>query len=236
MMRTPVSTVPPVRFDTLVVHLLGGFRVAVGARAIPDKEWRLRKSRSLTKLLALAPGHQLHREQLLELLWPELSPSEAAHNLHQTLYMARRTLQPGARKPDRFLLLHEESIDLAPDGGLWIDIEAFESAAALARRRKDVESYRVALDLYGGELLPVGRMGEVSDIVDAVIYLRVPLEVVLDRVSHRFSCPRCGATFTRQSTSSLASTTCDNCGETLVQRPDDHPDLGSPRTQHRRPA
>jgi len=157
MMRTPVSTVPPVRFDTLVVHLLGGFRVAVGARSIPDKEWRLRKARSLTKLLALAPGHQLHREQLLELLWPALSPAEAAHNLHQTLYMARRTLQPGARKPDRFLLLHEESIDLAPDGGFWIDIEAFESAADLARRRKDVESYRAALDAYGGELLPEDR-------------------------------------------------------------------------------
>ena len=156
-MSTPATTIPPVRFDTLVVHLLGGFHVAVGSRTIPDKEWRLRKARSLTKLLALAPGHQLHREQLLELLWPELSPSEAAHNLHQTLYMARRTLQPGARKPDRFLLLHEESIDLAPDGPLWIDLEAFESAAAVARRRKDVESYRAALDLYGGDLLPEDR-------------------------------------------------------------------------------
>ena len=61
--------------------------------------------------------------------------------------------------------------------------------------------------------------------IDAVIYLRVPLEVVLERVSHRFSCPRCGATYTRQSTSTAASTTCDNCGATLLQRPDDHPDV-----------
>ena len=52
--------------------LLGGFRVSVGARTIEDGGWRLRKAASLVKLLALAPGHRLHREQAMDLLWPHL--------------------------------------------------------------------------------------------------------------------------------------------------------------------
>src|SRR6266568_4775390 len=91
----------------LTIHLLGQFRVAVGPDVIRDQAWRLRKTRTLIKLLALAPGHQLHREQLLELLWPELRLQEASHNLHQTLYVARRTLEPRG-KGERYLQLQDE--------------------------------------------------------------------------------------------------------------------------------
>jgi len=43
------------------VWLLGGFRVTVGPRSIGEEAWRLKKAASLLKLLALAPGHRLHR-------------------------------------------------------------------------------------------------------------------------------------------------------------------------------
>ena len=42
---------------TLQVALLGGFSVRVGSRAVPGS-WRLRKSKTLVKLLALADGHR----------------------------------------------------------------------------------------------------------------------------------------------------------------------------------
>jgi len=50
----------------------------VGSRSIGEEEWRLRKAASLIKLLALAPGHRLHREQAMELLWSGLDPVAAA--------------------------------------------------------------------------------------------------------------------------------------------------------------
>ena len=46
----------------------------------------------MVKLLALDPAQRLHREYLLDLLWPDLSPSAAANNLHQALHAARRAL------------------------------------------------------------------------------------------------------------------------------------------------
>ena len=48
---------------TLQVALLGGFSVRVGSRAVPGS-WRLRKSKTLVKLLALAEGHRAHRDVL----------------------------------------------------------------------------------------------------------------------------------------------------------------------------
>jgi hypothetical protein len=45
------------------VWLLGGLRVSVGSRAITRDAWRLRKAAALVKLLALAPGHRMHRER-----------------------------------------------------------------------------------------------------------------------------------------------------------------------------
>jgi two-component SAPR family response regulator len=64
------------------VRLLGGFGVWVGPLLMEEDRWRLRKARSLIKLLALAPGHHLHREQVMETLWPELGLHKASNNLH----------------------------------------------------------------------------------------------------------------------------------------------------------
>jgi DNA-binding SARP family transcriptional activator len=46
----------------LRIGLLGGFSISVGDRKVDESAWRLRKAASLVKLLALAPGHRLHRD------------------------------------------------------------------------------------------------------------------------------------------------------------------------------
>jgi DNA-binding SARP family transcriptional activator len=51
--------------------------------------WRLRKSASVVKLLALAPGHRLHRDQLLDRLWPDLALDAAGGQLRKALHQAR---------------------------------------------------------------------------------------------------------------------------------------------------
>ncbi|HEV2126550.1 MAG TPA: hypothetical protein VGW38_27645, partial [Chloroflexota bacterium] len=54
----------------LAIRLLGGFGVEVKGQPVNAGGWRLRKAKSLVKVLALAKGHALHREQVLDLLWP----------------------------------------------------------------------------------------------------------------------------------------------------------------------
>jgi DNA-binding SARP family transcriptional activator len=44
------------------------------------------------KLLALAPGHRLPREEVLAMLWPQLGTEAAASNLHKAASYTRRAL------------------------------------------------------------------------------------------------------------------------------------------------
>ncbi|HEY6752424.1 MAG TPA: BTAD domain-containing putative transcriptional regulator, partial [Rubrobacteraceae bacterium] len=144
--------------EAVRIWLLGGFRVALGARPIEKDAWRLRKAAALIKLLALAPGHRLHREQVMEALWPDLDRKAASNSLRSTLHTARKVLDPAMGS--RYLASEDESLVMCPRGDLWVDVDAFEQAAATARGAKEPATYRAALDLYGGDLLPEDRYEE----------------------------------------------------------------------------
>jgi predicted ATPase/DNA-binding SARP family transcriptional activator/DNA-binding CsgD family transcriptional regulator len=145
------------RLEPMRVRLLGGFRVSVGSRVIEEGEWRLRKAQSLVKLLALSPGHKLHRERVMDLLWPDLGIRAASNNLRGALHVARRTLEPAPAAVSRYLVLREEQLTLCPGGQLWVDVEAFEETAEEARRSREPAAYRAAIELYAGDLLPEDR-------------------------------------------------------------------------------
>jgi adenylate kinase len=57
--------------------------------------------------------------------------------------------------------------------------------------------------------------------VDAVLYLAVPDESVVSRMSGRRSCPACGSVYHVTHNPPRATGVCDGCGGALVQRPDD---------------
>lgn len=147
--------VPDLELRAVRVWLLGGFRVSVGSQSIRQKQWRLRKAASLVKLLAIAPGHRLHREQMMNLLWPDLRKQAASNNLRRVLHFARKALDPA--EGSRYLVSQDESLVLCPGGSLWVDVEAFEEAVATARRSRDPAAYRVAIELFAGDLLPDDR-------------------------------------------------------------------------------
>src|SRR5918911_2555573 len=139
----------------LEIHLLGPFRVAVGGSQVEARRWRRRSATLLLKLLALQPHHQLHREQVIETLWPELEPQAAINNLHKTIHAARRALEPDlkAGADSRFIVTHAQQIKLCAPGKLWIDVEAFQQQAAQALKGTDAQAYEEALALYDGGLL-----------------------------------------------------------------------------------
>lgn len=114
----------------------------------------------MVKLLSLGPGRRLHREQLMELLWPDLGPKAAANNLHQALHVARRALTSDPAEGSRYLASEGESLVLCPEGSLWVDVEAFEQSALSARRSRDPAAYRAAIGLFTGDLLPQDRYEE----------------------------------------------------------------------------
>ena len=94
--------------------------------------------------------------RVIDTLWPDSDLAAAANNFHQTLYGARQVLDPLARG---CLRLEESMLSLS--GGeahaLTIDVEQFETAAAVAagaKDRRDPAVIQAALAFYPGELLP----------------------------------------------------------------------------------
>ena len=128
------------------ITLLGGFEVVVDGHQVPPAEWRRRQAAALVKLLALAPGRSLHRERVIDALWPDLDLDEAAPRLHKAAHYARRSLGD-----PRSLVLSGETAALFPDADVEVDAFVFQRLAQSAR---DAAAAGGAADAYPGELLP----------------------------------------------------------------------------------
>ena len=132
------------------VHLLREFQVEVSSRTISAAGWRLRKAWHLVALLALEPSQALHRERLMDLLWPDSGRDAAGRNLRYALYVARRMLDA----PANGILPQSGEILRLADGEAWVDVATFRALASVARRSRATDAIAAALEAYPGDLLP----------------------------------------------------------------------------------
>jgi DNA-binding SARP family transcriptional activator len=93
----------------------------------------------VVKRLAVQPGQRIHREKLIDSIWPQLETPAGVVRLNKAIHFARRALGP------EHIRLREEVVSLEGDP-LWVDVDEFEAAA----QRGDSAT---ALALYSGDLL-----------------------------------------------------------------------------------
>jgi DNA-binding SARP family transcriptional activator len=124
------------------IFLLGQFAVEVGFRAIPASSWTKRRPVEVLAAVALSQGHTLHREELIDRVWPDKDLDAGANNLHRALHDLRRVTSVDLVTLDRGVAR------LADD--IWVDVDAFERGALAT----DKEALAAAVSLYRGLLLP----------------------------------------------------------------------------------
>jgi hypothetical protein len=78
----------------LQVRLLGGFGVERSGLAGAVSCWQRRSAKTLTKLLAAHPRHALHREQIIDILWPGADAESALNSFGKALHAARHAFEP----------------------------------------------------------------------------------------------------------------------------------------------
>ncbi len=169
--------------EVLCIGLLGAFSISAGERTVAEDAWRLRKAKTLIKLLALAPEHRLHVDHVAELLWAGREPDAARNNLHQAIFAARRALETIGLDGGRYLELREELILLSPEDPVRIDAIAFEELATAAREQGEPCAYRSALESFDAELLPADRYEDWSrERRESLEQLRLALETELAKL------------------------------------------------------
>lgn len=114
---------PPARIQ---LRVLGALRLSIDGQPPAGKVYG--KMLALLAYLAVEHSRSHGRERLAELFWPELAPDAARTNLRQTLYHLRRLLQDDGQ----LLLTERESVRLAPEAGLWLDLRALLAVSPCA--------------------------------------------------------------------------------------------------------
>jgi predicted ATPase/DNA-binding SARP family transcriptional activator len=138
----------------LAVQLLGGFAVRVAGRDVPASAWQQRRAAAVVKLLALQPQYRLHREVLMETLWPDLDGEPAANNLRVAMHRARQRLEDAGASPGRFLTRQQDDVVLADPAEVVVDVQRFSESAQRAWLKDDPALTHAAAALYTGDLLP----------------------------------------------------------------------------------
>ncbi len=148
------------RVPELRLCLLGQFTVRLGKRAIPHR-WG-GKGVAMLKYLAGAPRHRVHRDALLEVVWPGVDPRVANNRLKVVAHHLRQICTPDPAQPDgpSPLQYRDGWYMLGGAVPVWTDVEAFEGAwrAGLhaertGRRDEAIASFAQMERLYRGDYL-----------------------------------------------------------------------------------
>ena len=78
------------------MFMLGRFAVERDGRVIPQAAWKRKRPIELLTGLVLASGRVLHREEIIDRLWPDKDLDAGANNLYRALHDLRH-LPPGQR-------------------------------------------------------------------------------------------------------------------------------------------
>jgi DNA-binding SARP family transcriptional activator len=115
-----------------VVRCFGSFQVIREGQVIGPDAWRRAAPRRLLQFLLLR-DRPVHREEIVEALWPDQDPRHAANRLRVALSQLRRILEPdlAPRRPSAMVVASGVTIHLARDR-FDIDLDHFRHALARA--------------------------------------------------------------------------------------------------------
>ncbi len=148
--------------DLLSIQLLGEFSVWRGGKLILHDSWRKRKVRALFAILAMQHS-RVHRDVLLEWLWPTLDASSAQNNLKFTVHHLRRALEPELAHGSESLYVVYELDHYSLRSDLVDRVDAEEFARLVERGTREdhlplaVEMLTKAHACYCGEFAPEFR-------------------------------------------------------------------------------
>lgn len=150
------------RAPDLNIRLLGKFRVFLGKKEILSDQWKSSKALMIFKYLASKRGKGfIHRDVLMELLWPEEDYKKTNKRLNVAMSYLRKLLEPKLQQrfPSSYVIRQKNAFRLNVGNDGKVDVEEFLKELALgdacetADTERSVRHYLHAESLYKGPFL-----------------------------------------------------------------------------------
>ena len=142
----------------LQVFMLGKFGLVANEQGIDTERWKRRQAITLFKILATHLGRPVHREKILDSLWPDVDEERGWGRLKVTMYYLRTQLRASGIGEDAIRTVG--SAYLLRRDAVWLDAEHFEKLASegrtlqnKGRRDEALRCFDEALYLYRGDYL-----------------------------------------------------------------------------------
>ncbi len=136
--------------DHLRIHLLGDLELWRDGQIVPTDAWPSRKAGQLFKLLVTYRHRTVSSDELVEWLWPGLSPESARNSLWVAVSHLRRILEPGEtrRGTSTFILTEPAGYRFDPAGRCQIDVDAFVDQVQAGQEQQRRGEWMAAIDAY----------------------------------------------------------------------------------------
>jgi DNA-binding SARP family transcriptional activator len=142
----------------IVIRVLGGFGLAVAGAVVPSPAWQSRVARDVLKMLVANRGRPLHREVLVDRLWPDDDSDKAANRLSVALSTIRNVLDPERKHGIDFAVVADRESVRLDLTNVAVDAEQFLGEAARGQtmirqghREQGMALLRLAEGRYVGE-------------------------------------------------------------------------------------
>jgi DNA-binding SARP family transcriptional activator len=143
----------------LRVQTLGGFRVWRDKIEVESADWGREKAVQLVQFLITVGRQYLHKEQIIDRLWPELDADKGDRDFKVALNSANKALDPDRepRSEPRFLRRHGLAYGLDMDQ-IWLDSDIFEQLIEVGNQACDRarQGATHSLETVGGQEPPAG--------------------------------------------------------------------------------
>ena len=130
----------------LQIFTLGRFYLAFAGQQIPTAKWKRKQAATLLKYLVAHLGRPVHREVLMEFLWPDDDQRRTWGRLKVIIHSLRQELRAAGLSED-VIETTNESYTLRREA-VWVDSSVFELSVAEGKALQYQEQWDSALHRY----------------------------------------------------------------------------------------
>jgi DNA-binding SARP family transcriptional activator len=152
----PAAVDGPPEAGLLRVECLGTLRIWRHGEELAPRQWKREKARELFLILLTRRGSAVHKEQLMDLLFPDADADAANRDFRVALHALSQALDPDRPKnaPARWIERRGSAYMLRADDRLAVDADEFERLASRSGDdERGADFWRRAVALYRGDYL-----------------------------------------------------------------------------------